>query len=162
MRKIVGLIILLSTTLLAACGGSVEPVSYTIEMDEYTFSPSTIEVKVGQEVTIELVNKGEIPHELMIGRGVDYIDRRPVGYVEDMFSIAHVEPEVTGGVVSMGDGHDMDGHAGFMVVLEGIGDTATIKFTATREMVGEWEMGCFEQDGVHYDAGMVGKLIVSP
>jgi uncharacterized cupredoxin-like copper-binding protein len=29
-------------------------------------------------------------------------------------------------------------------------------------MVGEWEMGCFEQDGVHYDAGMKGTLVVNP
>jgi uncharacterized cupredoxin-like copper-binding protein len=29
-------------------------------------------------------------------------------------------------------------------------------------MVGEWEIGCFSQDGVHYDAGMKGTFVVSP
>jgi uncharacterized cupredoxin-like copper-binding protein len=37
-----------------------------------------------------------------------------------------------------------------------------VKFTVTKDMVGEWEMGCFAQEGVHYTAGMVGKLVVAP
>jgi hypothetical protein len=28
-------------------------------------------------------------------------------------------------------------------------------------MLGDWEMGCFEQDGVHYDAGMIGAVSVT-
>jgi hypothetical protein len=27
-------------------------------------------------------------------------------------------------------------------------------------MLGIWEIGCFEQDGVHYTSGMKGTLIV--
>jgi hypothetical protein len=27
----------------------------------------------------------------------------------------------------------------------------------TEEMIGEWEMGCFSLDGVHYTSGMVGS-----
>jgi hypothetical protein len=30
----------------------------------------------------------------------------------------------------------------------------------TEEMLGVWEMGCFEQDGVHYSSGMVGTITV--
>jgi uncharacterized cupredoxin-like copper-binding protein len=52
-------------------------------------------------------------------------------------------------------------HGGFMVVLP-VGAKATVTFTVTDDMVGEWEMGCFEQDGVHYDAGMKGAVTVSP
>jgi len=33
--------------------------------------------------------------------------------------------------------------------------------TVTEEMVGEWEFGCFEQDGVHYTAGMKGMMVVT-
>lgn len=35
-----------------------------------------------------------------------------------------------------------------------------ISDTVTEDMIGEWEVGCFLQDGVHYDAGMHGTLIV--
>jgi uncharacterized cupredoxin-like copper-binding protein len=47
-----------------------------------------------------------------------------------------------------------------MVVVP-VGGTAIVKFTVTEGMVGEWEMGCFEQDGVHYDAGMKGPVTVT-
>jgi hypothetical protein len=29
-------------------------------------------------------------------------------------------------------------------------------------MVGEWEIGCFSLDGVHYTSGMKGTIIVNP
>jgi uncharacterized cupredoxin-like copper-binding protein len=76
-----------------------------------------------------------------------------------MFEASGVEPEVH----QEGEpehGHDEEMHEGFMVALP-IDGTGTIKFTVTEDMVGEWEMGCFEQDGVHYDAGMIGSVTVT-
>jgi plastocyanin len=155
--------------LIAACTGqkpTPEPVKYTIEMSEYAYSPNEIQAKVGQEVTIELVNKGALMHELMIGRDVKMHNNRPNGFEHDLFETANVEPVVMGGMqgdMDMGsDSMEMeDEHTGFMVSIPTGGENAMITFTATKEMVGEWEIGCFEQEGVHYDAGMKGKLIVS-
>jgi plastocyanin len=156
--------------LLAACAGGQpesspkpEPVKYTVEMTEYTFQPNEIQAKVGQEVTIELANSGVLEHELMIGRDVKMANNRPDGYEQDMFASADVEPMVIGG---QGDSMDMSGHGsehtGFMVIVPNGSEKATVTFTATEDMVGEWEIGCFSQDGVHYDAGMKGKFVVSP
>lgn len=160
------LLISLCTSLaliIVACGSKPpEPVSYTIEMSEYAYKPDTIEVKVGQEVTLELVNVGQLGHELMIGRDVMMMDSRPNGYQLDMYESAGIEPEV---MMMESDAHEDDhesGHSGFMVMLAENGDKATMTFTVTKDMVGEWEMGCFEQEGVHYEAGMVGKFVVSP
>lgn len=136
-----------------------EPVAFTIEMTEYAFTPDTIRVSVGQEVTLTLVNKGVLLHEIMFGKNMETVNNRPSGYAEDLFASAGVEPEVSGGVVEEGEAHE-HGHAGFMLVLPNSGDQATLKFVVSEEMVGTWEIGCFEQDGVHYDAGMKGKLIV--
>lgn len=152
--------------LLAACAAKTpEPVKYTIQMSEFAYSPSEIQAKVGQEVTIELINNGALGHELMIGRDVKMTNNRPNGFEHDMFEEAHVEPKVMGGMQSdmeMGSDGMQDQHAGFMVGIPTGGENATITFTATKDMVGEWEIGCFEQDGVHYDAGMNGKLVVVP
>ena len=79
--------------------------------------------------------------------------------LEDMLESAGVEPEVTQ------DGepeheHEEEMHSGFMLALP-VGGTATMKFIVTEEMLGDWEMGCFEQDGVHYDAGMIGMVSVT-
>jgi hypothetical protein len=35
-----------------------------------------------------------------------------------------------------------------------------IEFTIPEDRVGEWEMGCFEDNGTHYDDGMRGKVII--
>ncbi len=152
--------------LLAACAAKTpEPVKYTIEMSEFAFSPNEIQAKVGQEVTIELVNQGALAHELMIGQDVKMTDNHPNGFEHDMFEAAEVEPMVMGGMegdMDMGSGEMHDDHTGFMVTVPTGGEPATITFTATKDMVGEWEMGCFEQDGVHYNAGMKGKLVVVP
>lgn len=162
MKRLVRFLVLLGAIalLLAACAKATpEPANFTIEMTEYAFNPSQIELQVGQEVTLNLVNKGQLEHEIMIGRDVMMMENRPSGYTLDFFENAGVEPMVmTEAEMPM----EEEEHQGFMVALPKTGDQATMTFTVTQDMVGEWEMGCFEQDGVHYDAGMKGTLVVSP
>lgn len=162
MKRILILAALASVLALSACSApKPEPVSITLDMSEYAFDPASIEVKVGQEVSLELVNNGQLPHEVMFGREVVRKDNRPAGYREDMFAIGGATPEVTALQGELADEQEEE-HSGFVVALQKTGDRALIKFTVTQAMVGEWEIGCFEQDGVHYDAGMVGKFIVAP
>jgi ABC-type Zn2+ transport system substrate-binding protein/surface adhesin len=125
----------------------------------------------------------------MFGREVMMMDNRPSGFEQDMFESAGVEPVVAMSAVEMqedeheeaehqeGDEHEeaehQEGdehseseagheHEGFMVLLPAEAkEVATITFTVTEDMLGEWEMGCFLQEGVHYDAGMKGKFIVT-
>lgn len=167
MSKKISLPLLLAVAglLLVACGGGAtpEPASFTIEMTEYAFNPATIEVNVGQQVTLDLVNLGALEHEIMFGRDVMMMDNRPSGYQQDMFEVGGVEPQVEMMAGEMGEEHEEEeSHTGFMVLLPATNDRATLTFTVTEAMAGEWEMGCFEQDGVHYDAGMVGTFIVNP
>lgn len=57
------------------------------------------------------------------------------------------------------DDEHMDMDMGFMVVREPA-QTATITFTVTEASIGEWQIGCFEEDGAHWDDGMQGTIIV--
>lgn len=149
--------------LLSACAQATpEPAAYTIEMTEYAFTPNTIEVQVGQKVTINLVNKGALEHEIMFGRDVRMTDNRPNGYQHDMFAESGVEPALTSMQETDSHGHGGADHSGFMVTLKQTGDENALTFTATKDMLGEWEMGCFALEGVHYTSGMVGKLVVNP
>lgn len=157
--KFISLLALLASLMTACAGSRPEPTTYTIEMREYTFSPNALDLKVGQQVTINLVNNGQLAHEIMFGRGVALQNNRPNGYQQDLFEAGGVEPEIAGGSAEMD--HEAMGHGGYMALLEKTGDQASITFTVTKEMLGEWEMGCFEQEGVHYDAGMKGKVTVS-
>lgn len=147
-----------------------EPVTFTMEMSEYAFSPATIEVQVGQTVTIEMINTGTLEHEIMFGRTVKRTNNRPNGFEQDAFETARVEPQLEEQIAEAAMEDDMhadedmhmEDHEGFMVLLPKTGDRAILTFTPTEDMIGEWEMGCFEQDGVHYDAGMKGTLVVIP
>ena len=50
---------ILTSLLLTGCGGRTpEAVNLTINMIEYAFSPNQIELRVGQEVILTLVNLG--------------------------------------------------------------------------------------------------------
>lgn len=166
-----------------------EPLELTINMSEYAYEPADLEFQVGQEVTLHLTNSGALEHEIMFGREVMMTDGRPNGYMVDMFESAGVEPVVTVEMSeemameegehteddehtedeehSEGDEHmedehveDEHAHSGFMVMVPPSHDVYTMSFTVTEDMVGEWEIGCFLLDGVHYDSGMVGSLTV--
>jgi uncharacterized cupredoxin-like copper-binding protein len=158
MKRIFPLFIFLA--LVACANPTAKPVSYTVEMSEYTYSPAELEVKVGQQVTLNLVNQGQLEHELMIGRQVEYADNRPNGFEEDLFAVSGVEAQISSSAADSGtsSGH-MHDNPGTMVVAQPA-NQVSLTFTVTDDMLGEWELGCFSQEGVHYAAGMYGKLVV--
>jgi uncharacterized cupredoxin-like copper-binding protein len=80
--------------ILVACG--TEKVEYTIELTEFAFSPDTLEVQVGQEVTLNLVNKGALQHEFMVGRNVMMMEGMANGFEMDFLEMA--SPTITGQV----------------------------------------------------------------
>ncbi|RPI25558.1 MAG: hypothetical protein EHM70_19930 [Chloroflexota bacterium] len=161
-RLIFCLFLILTIAWLTACSKApTEPVIYTLEMTEYAFEPSSIELKVGQPVIIEVVNNGTIEHEAMFGRDVVITMDRPDGYHHDMFAESGVQPQMEGNQPEMDMSEHGHGASSFMLTLPEPGDSATIAFIPTEDMVGEWEIGCFVQDGVHYDAGMKATLTVT-
>jgi uncharacterized cupredoxin-like copper-binding protein len=165
--RLVSMKVLITVFILAltACSGGqpqVKPVTIDVDMTEYAFNPASLELEVGQQVTLNLTNSGQLPHEIMFGRDVMMMNNRPAGYQMDMFEAGGVEPQIS--ITEEGQmGEEMEAeeeHGGFMVVL-GAGGRGSMTFTVTEAMAGEWEMGCFEQDGVHYDAGMHGPVTIS-
>ncbi len=52
------------------------------------------------------------------------------------------------------------GHAGWMVMHTAGSRQMIIEFVVPLDAVGEWEMGCFEDDGTHYEDGMQGTITV--
>jgi plastocyanin len=59
----------------------------------------------------------------------------------------------------MAEDEHMDEEMDVMVVREPA-QTATITFTVTEASIGDWEFGCFEEDGAHWDDGMRGTIVV--
>lgn len=166
-----------------ADGGEV-----TIVMTEYEFEPSEIHLTPGTTVTFVVSNEGEKDHEFMAGREVSIEDGIPHGFDTDFFeTVENLEVDPPDALEASMEGMDMgeesmedtgsdttmhaedeDDHSedeeehtdmGVMVVREPA-QTARITFTVTEASVGEWEYGCFEEDGAHWDDGMKGTLIV--
>lgn len=152
------------------------------------FSPGTITLTAGQHVRIMVENHGMKNHEFMIGRNVMYTEAgAPNGFEVDFFEGIEDQVQVTLGdsaslmidgetvmMGGMGEGeesgmHDMEGmgeeegmamHMGWMLESPMGSGMTVIEFTVPADRVGEWEMGCFEDNGTHYDDGMRGTVTV--
>lgn len=153
---------------LAACapsggGGAPTPSGQiTLKLSEYKFEPSSIQLKAGQQVKLTIENVGQKDHELMIGRKLKQEGGHPAGYEENFFKGIQVTAEREGKPIDpMSLVEEEEREFGFMVVLEAGDKPVTISFTVPADKVGEWEMGCFEDDGQHYNEGMKGKLTVT-
>jgi uncharacterized cupredoxin-like copper-binding protein len=113
------------------------PVAVTITMtpqNEFLFVPREVRVRVGQRVTLTLINNGRIPHDL-------HIDRLGV----------HVPPRTgTRAEIAALAGRFSPRH----VVAPG--QRSTVTFTATRR--GRFDLICLVPG--HREAGMTGTLIV--
>lgn len=154
------------------------------------FEPDTVVLKAGQRVRIILENRGQKDHEFMVGRNVRYTpDGAPNGFEVDFFEGIEdlVQVQLGEGAMLMIDGetvamggmdmgmeeggmemehgeHGAEGmemaHMGWMVMNNAGSERTIIEFTVPEDRVGEWEMGCFQDNGSHYEDGMRGKLIV--
>lgn len=56
---------------------------------------------------------------------------------------------------------ETDEHHGSMVMMDP-GSEAVIMFTVPPDKVGMWVFGCFQEEGLHFDSGMRGLLVVEP
>ena len=136
-----------SGLLLAACAS--EPPApgrlVKIEMTEFAFHPKEVRLKAGEIVTLQLANKGTMPHEIMAGRGEI---QHSGGYADDVFE--GVDIAITG---ELRPDHS---HGGVMVLVDAR-RTARATFIVP-DCPGVYEMGCFEPG--HYLSGMVGRIVI--
>jgi uncharacterized cupredoxin-like copper-binding protein len=163
MKPLTIILVVVSASLfLAACGGGAPAATsndISIEMSEYKYTPDTIRVKAGEEVTIHLENKGEKEHEILFGREVNMEEGVPGGFQTDLFDHDPSKVQASGSEgFHQGSPEEID-EEGYHVELEP-GATGTLVFTIPASKAGEWEIGCFIDDGQHFDEGMHGTFIV--
>jgi len=114
-------LLLVVALILSGCGTYFQPVptttptldpdnpEITISLDEFTFTPDHVRLVVGQHVTLHVVNTGEEPHEIMIGRNPLRSDNAVLGdgFEHDFFVLTNVT--VTGDAEVMGmNGEEMN------------------------------------------------------
>jgi uncharacterized cupredoxin-like copper-binding protein len=107
-----------------------------IEMDDdMRFSPSALTVVAGEPVKLVVVNRGKLPHELVIGTAAE---------------LAHHQREMTSGSAA----HH---HSDSAISVEAGQSREVLR---TFDKSGELGIACFQPG--HYEAGMKGTLTVSP
>jgi plastocyanin len=178
-----------STLWAAARAPALGPNEYRIVMDDYSYSPKRLSWRPGETVTVTIVNRSSsrpgAPHEIMFGRG-PLREPGPLGpiqgdgFEDQLLDGATVELRAGNGVTMvmaetarltgvdpmslMGPDMDMSGQEmrmgmDFMAVVEP-GGSLTVSFQVP-DRPGDWEFGCFQQDGQHYLNGMRGVLTVA-
>ena len=180
MRRLTAAMLLALAVVAVGCGSSTNTVTpnaageIVLDYSEFSFGAGVVEVQAGQTVTFVLNNGGEKEHEFMIGRTVVENDLvHPTQFEHDFFE--GLTPVVDPPSAAMGmdmdmdmDGHsmddmdmdmDMDEQHGFMV-MQLSGESARVTVTIPADAVGEWEIGCFQDKGVHWDSGMRAKFVV--
>ena len=131
-------IILSFTLLLAACGGSTQPATEIIlDAAEFTYSPMSVKVPVGEPVMLTLRNTGAVEHDFVIEKIQANVD-----LVQDSGSDAH---HAHGAEVN----YDLHFSAQ-------PGETSAIQFTVSEP--GTYTFFCSVVG--HKEAGMLGELIV--
>jgi uncharacterized cupredoxin-like copper-binding protein len=105
-----------------------------VEMERMTFSPTTLDVKLGETVTFVFTNTSLLIHDAFIG------DKAAQGEHEKQMR-------------EMKDTHDHAGHEGGVTVHPG--ETAAMRHRFDR--LGTFEIGCHQLR--HYDAGM--KMLIN-
>lgn len=174
----------------AAQAPMLGPNEYRIVMDDYLYSPDRLSWRSGDTVTVTIIDRSSSrpgkPHEIMFGRRPlrepgPFGPIQGDGFEEQLLSGSTIN--IIGGdrvTMVMADtarligvdptslmvpGMDMSGQPmqmgmDFMAVLDP-GGTLTFSFKVPARP-GEWEFGCFQQDGQHYLNGMKGVLTVAP
>ena len=130
-----------------------------VVLQDISFAPTSLDVKAGETVRFVLVNKGQLLHEFNLGDASMHADHQ-----KEMLKMQASSMLTATGMgqmdhAAMGHG-DMGGmkHDDPNSVLVEPGKTAELTWTFSK--AGALEFAC-NLPG-HYQAGMVGKLHVSP
>lgn len=140
---------LASALALAACGGddddpvggsADEPRTVEVTMDEFTFTPSDLDVAVGETVTFVFSNEGAVRHEAVFGTSAEQET-----HAAEMAEMGGAHEATDEGTMP----HDEEMTDLQEVVVEP-GDT--VEMTYTFDTAGPLMIGCHEPG--HWEAGM--------
>ena len=106
----------------------------TIRLSDYRFTPSRIELKVGEATELTIVNEGTIMHEFVTLAFFDItVDVEVNGVIAETMGIVELELPAQA--------------------------TATLRFTP--ETPGEFDLACRAREPKnHFEEGMAGKIII--
>jgi hypothetical protein len=143
----------------------VEPISYTIVINDYTFAVEGqppgegLTLQAGQLYRLMFRNDGLVKHEVLFGREAIQTDGFFTDYAEHLL----IETETAVFGVMMEDTFEIETFGLHELELTH-GQELAVEFTLPEDLIGMWELGCFvalnpdataDYTGpTHYDVGM--------
>lgn len=137
---------------LAAAALAVPTVAHAEEalqlvLTEFQFEPGRLVLEAGKTYRLELVNRGTVEHEFMVGR--ELVGAPAHGYRYNFFEGMEVQVQFEGGALET---------EGLVEIEVEPGATVRLVFSVPEGKRGQWEVGCFVPG--HYELGMKGVLTV--
>ncbi|WP_043274544.1 plastocyanin/azurin family copper-binding protein [Pseudomonas sp. PH1b] len=144
--------------------------SIEVVMGDMTFRPESLEVKAGETVRFVLINKGQLLHEFNLGDAAMHAEHQ-----QEMLKMQQsgmLTPTAVKDMAAGGMDHSAMGHGSMAGMAHGAGmkhdDPNSVlvepgkqaELTWTFSKGGSLEFACNIPG--HYQAGMVGKLTVTP
>ncbi|PSQ92523.1 MAG: hypothetical protein BRD30_02290 [Bacteroidetes bacterium QH_2_63_10] len=140
---------------------SASPDTIEVTMGDFAYSPDTLTVPTGQEVTLAFTNTDTVEHYFVVG---DTIATDKDGFRQNLFSDVSIEKhkQTEGHEGDEEHGEEEEHHANEFELPPG--GSGTITFTLPPSKAGTYAIACFETTGgkKHYEMGMKGTLTVSP
>jgi len=133
----------------------------TLLLKDFKFEPPTLQLHVGDAMTLTIRNEGRAAHEWLIGRTIVRTAEEK-GFQQDLFAL--LNPTVEGRQYSLErvgrhpPGRDEPATRNSMGVEIQPGGEVTLRFAVPASAKGEWEMGCFYSG--HFETGMKGTLVI--
>lgn len=137
MRSLAAALLLTATLPFSAVAGENVRV-IQIEASEMTFHPESVSVTPGEHIEFVVTNRGQLPHEFVIGKQADQAVHR------EQMQAGH------------GHGHSHHHEASLPAVTVAPGETKRLAWTAPEHIHGELEFAC--NIAGHYEAGMSGRF----
>jgi len=139
MRRVLPLLTIsaIAVVLIACSGGDTSRTISVRMFDDLRYDPDQFDVNVGQTVSFEVRNSGQVAHEFFIGTLDEHRDHAEEMRQSDHAAEAHVNPS----------GVTLDP-----------GESGSLTYTFAEP--GEMLVGCHEPG--HYEAGMVAPITVHP
>ena len=131
-----------------------------VEMGEMFFATAEgakggpFRVPAGKVVGLRVVNKGELEHEIGLGRDIVYQEGRVSGFQRHLFESLPVDAFV----YPAGKKVEIETEGGITEIEVEPGTEFWLRMTFPPELKGEWEMACFIPG--HYEGGMRARFII--
>lgn len=138
---LIGALAMAVSTGVGSSTGTVRSGELDIKLSGYRITPPNLVLPAGQDVTLVLTNTSTYHHNVAIGRAPVQANGRTRGFEEDLLAMAALRASPTRALIVPAD-------PALPTTVSVAPDTSVrVEVRVPDELVGEWQLGCFQGSG---------------